>query len=455
VLEASGLVFVQPTDVVRRAAPLARATVGNAEGVHEVFVDRSGSTQVATDLLTVKVDPQLSPEAAQQRLADDGLRVVRRITFAPNTYEVHPVNQYPLREIVARLQEQRAYVYAEPNLLGVLSGRALPNDPSFKRQWQLRNTGSGGGTANADIHALQAWELTRGVGPNRPVRIAVIDNGMQVSHPDLKDGIVGGGHFASQAGGSAEFIPYEAGDPDFPDGNHGTFCMGMAGARMNNHRGVCGSAPECHLLAIACLNDQVGTQTTLARAVAFAADPSGENPDLTAADGADVIVSSLGPNGADWDLTSVLDEAIRFATTNGRGGVGTPIFWAVSNGFVELARDEVSSHPNVIGVGRSTRNDLDDGSAFGDRLAFLAPGVDVFSTMSNGRYDKWTGTSFAAPLAAGVGALVLSRFPDLTPQQLRDRLLNACDKIGNVQYDANRHHKDYGFGRINAARAVQ
>jgi thermitase len=168
-----------------------------------------------------------------------------------------------------------------------------------------------------------------------------------------------------------------------------------------------------------------------------------------------VIACSLGPNGADWDLTSVLDLAIRFAANQGRGGLGTPIFWAVSNGFFDIARDEVSSHPDVIGVGRSDRNDVADGSAFGPKLEFLAPGAEVYSTTSGSRYDFGTGTSYAAPLAAGVGALVLARYPNWTAQQVRKRLSDTCDKVGGVPYDANGHHDNYGAGRINAARAVQ
>jgi thermitase len=224
---------------------------------------------------------------------------------------------------------------------------------------------------------------------------------------------------------------------------------------LNNKRGGCGSAPRADLIAVACLTDQIGTQTTLARAVAYAADPTREDAQASAANGADVIVSSLGPNGPDWDLTSVLDLAIRFAANQGRGGLGTPIFWAVSNGHFEVERDEVSSHPDVIGVGRSDRNDQADGSAFGPKLEFLAPGVDVFSTKSGSKFGFSTGTSFAAPLAAGVGALVLSRHPQFTAQQVRERLRTTCDKVGGVTYDANGHHDEYGFGRINAARAVQ
>jgi subtilisin family serine protease len=151
----------------------------------------------------------------------------------------------------------------------------------------------------------------------------------------------------------------------------------------------------------------------------------------------------------------VLDLAIQFAANQGRSGRGTPIFWAVSNGFVELARDEVASHPDVIGVGRSNRSDLADGSAYGPKLAFLAPGTEVYSTDSGGKYGFSTGTSFAAPLVAGVGALLLARHPDWTAQQVRDRLRDTCDKVGGVIYDAIGHHDEYGAGRINAARAVE
>ena len=90
-----------------------------------------------------------------------------------------------------------------------------------------------------------------------------------------------------------------------------------------------------------------------------------------------MISCSLGPNGPDWALTTILDLAIRFAAANGRSGLGIPIFWAASNGSYEIALDEVASHLDVLAIGRSNRNDLQDGSAFGPKLEFLAPGVDV------------------------------------------------------------------------------
>src|SRR5262249_32827174 len=251
--------------------------------------------------------------------------------------------------------------------------------------------------------------------------------GMQVNHPDLAAGVVGGGHFESDNTGRTTFTRFQPGNP-FPGCDHGTFCLGMAGARMDNGKGGCGSAPEADLIVIGCLNDQVGTQTTLARAVAYAADPTTEDPTASADSGAHVLACSLGPNGADWDLTSALDLALRTAAANGRSGLGLPIFWAASNGTVEVARDEICSHPDVIAVGRSNRLDLEDGSAYGPKLEFLAPGAEVFSTMQGGRYGFDTGTSYACPLAAGVAALVLARNPKWTRDEVRQRLRETCDK---------------------------
>ncbi|MBM3456977.1 MAG: hypothetical protein FJX77_00360 [Armatimonadetes bacterium] len=453
--ERAGWLFVEPQPEVERAAFMTRTTVRGAETVQQVFVDRGGNLQVTTDILTVQMDPEMTESQVQERLTVDGLTVIRRLSFATNTFEASATDQRPLPELIHTLQSSSYYRFAEPMLLQAITGRLKPTDPRYPDQWQHANDGSNGGVAGADIHAEQAWDRTRGRGATRPVRIAIIDNGMQVDHPDLQAAIVGGGYFESSDVGTTTFVRLQTGGTDFPDVSHGTFCMGMAGARMNNGRGGCGSAPEADLIAIACLKDQIGTQTTLARAVAYAANPGTEDAQATVSDGAEVIVCSLGPNNADWDLTSILDLAIQSAANGGRGGAGCPLFWATSNGPFPIAGDEVSSHPDVIAVGRSNRMDQTDGSAFGPKLEFLAPGRDVFNTRSGSGYRFWTGTSFAAPLAAGVGALVLAVNPNWTAGQVRERLRETCDRVGGVNYDANGHHDRYGYGRINAARAVE
>ncbi|NHB85332.1 hypothetical protein G7085_13850 [Tessaracoccus sp. HDW20] len=93
----------------------------------------------------------------------------------------------------------------------------------------------------------------------------------------------------------------------------------------------------------------------------------------------------------------MLDLALQNAATNGRGGLGTAIFWAASNGNVDVMLDEVVSHADVIAVVRSTRNDLEDNAAHGPEVELIAPGVDVVNAFSGNTYGPWVGTSFAAP----------------------------------------------------------
>jgi Subtilase family len=452
--ERAGWVFAQPEAEVARAAT-ARSSVEGTDAVRPVLMDRVGNLLIATNRATIQLPDDLREGEVNGLLGQDGLRVVRQFSFAPNTFEVRLPAQ-PLPELMHRLQEQgRSYKFAEPAFLEVLTGRLKPTKLDYSQQWQHANDGSNGGVAGADIRSERAWDKTTGRGPHRPVRIAVLDTGMQVNHPALKPGIIGGGYFEDDGMGSATFVRHQPGASGFPGGNHGTFCLGMAGARLNKGHGGCGAAPNADLIPVACLSDQVGTQTTLARALAYAAAHGCEDGQASAEDGADVISCSLGPNGADWDLTSVLDLAIQFATNQGRGGRGVSVFWAVSNGSFDVARDEICSHPEVIAVGRSNRNDQEDGSAYGPKLEFLAPGVEVFSTKSGSKCGFDTGTSFATPLAAGVAALVLARYPDWTRQEVLQRLRDSCDKVGGVAYNPDGKHQHYGHGRINAERAVQ
>ena len=238
-----------------------------------------------------------------------------------------------------------------------------------------------------------------------------------------------------------------------PDNNHGTACAGMAAASGDKGFGGTGVGFTSSLSVVACLGDQVGTQLTLARAIAYAADPTLESN--TAAPGADVISCSLGPNGANWQMRQILSDAIDYVAANGRNGLGTPLFWACTNGNFPISADEVCSHPHTIAVGRSDQNDNDNGSGFGPELDFLAPGVDVWIPSSGGGYHHTTGTSFAAPCAAGVAALVLARNASMTAQDVRDLLGSTADKVGNVPYDGSGRNDIFGYGRINAFQAVQ
>jgi thermitase len=145
-----------------------------------------------------------------------------------------------------------------------------------------------------------------------------------------------------------------------------------------------------------------------------------------------------------------MDLAIKSAAHEGRGSLGIPIFWAVANDPGPISHDPVCSHPDVIAVGRSRRDGLNDLSASGPELAFVAPGTDVFSTGTGNQFRVRSGTSFATPLAAGVAALVLSLKPNWSAQRVGDLLRESCDPIGGLLG----HHNQFGFGRLNAATAV-
>jgi len=442
---SAGWHIVHPVEELARAGAEARGSFPGAAAVHHVYATDSGGLMIGTGLATVQLPPDMTEAQIDEALSSDRLEVVYKLGFAPNLFEVRlPVGR-PYPEIVDELQaNSNRYVFVEPSLLETITGRSKPSDVDLAKQWQHDKPPSFG------INSLDAWKITRGAGTMRPVRIAIIDNGMQISHPELSAGIIGGGFFTAANGDPAtpSFVPITPGMNGFPETNdHGTFCMGMAGARMNNNGPGCGSAPEADLIAIACAHDQVSTQTTLARAIECAVDPAKFHPEATPAGGADIISCSLATNGVFKD---VLKKAIANATQSGRNGLGIPIFWAVDNDDVPIASTDVCSDPAVIAVGSSDRNGEKFVSAFGANLEFLAPGLEVFSTRSDNQFNFGNGTSFATPLAAGVAALVLSLHPEWTMTQVRELLRESCDPMGNVAG----HDDQFGRGRLNAATAV-
>ena len=439
--------FVEPSPDTQSRLD-AGEPVENAENTGKLVRRSSERVAIITRRLNVQLDADIEAGDVEQILTERGLRLLTTLRFAPNLFEVDTLVHADSLEASVDLTQDDRFTLAEPAFIEHVPERLTPTDPRFAEQWQWANTGQNGGTAGADVHAEEAWDLTLGAG----IRVAVIDNGFNPAHEDLQAGVIGtSGVFQSAGANPPTFVQ---GTGAMPAGNHGTFCAGMVGARHNSGRGGCGAAPACELMLVACLGDQIGTQTTLARAVAYAANPAMEVPGADPATGADILVSSLGPNGAAWDLTTTLELALEFAAANGRSGRGLAIFWAASNGNnVDVLQDEVVSHADVIAVVRSTRMDTEDNAARGPEVELIAPGVDVVSTNSTG-YGPSTGTSFAAPCAAGCAALALSMNPQLTRDALRQIMRDSADKIGGVVYDANGHNDDYGFGRVNAHRAV-
>lgn len=454
IFRQAGWSFVDPKEEVA-SATILQQPVPHAASAREIFVGESGSMLVTTGLACVKLRESLSEAEVKAIFERDRLTIVHKLGFRPNLYEVRVPAGVSLMETIDALKKKTDYEWVEPSLLQTIKTKeALPvtqleSNPDFKLQWHHRNTGFKGivklGEAGEDLGSIEAWEITKGEG----VRVAVIDSGMQIDHPDLSGAIIRGGFFRDNASGESPFVGLESGTTDFPNVHHGTFCMTLIGGRMSGtdlqNMGGCGIAPKADLIAIACPVDQLATQTTLARAIHFAVDPSAFIPSAKPDEGADVISCSLD---TDRPLFKVLAEAVNYAGTEGRNGLGVPIFWAVNNEDTPISDDPVCDLDEVIAVGRYDRSGDRAEGGIGEHLAFLAPGVDIFSSSNDGLFQTDDGTSFATPLAAGVAALVLAANPGMNAVDLRKKLAAGCRPIP----DSN--PEEVGAGKLNAFNAL-
>ncbi|MEP4274030.1 MAG: S8 family serine peptidase [Roseibium sp.] len=429
--EAGMLFFYPRRDLLDASLDERRARGGNG-AVSRVFVD-DGRLLLETGRVLIGFDPE-TREADRKLIMDRaGLLELAGSGLPQGVWRALVLDGTPAVEKCLNLLDENKVTFAEPDFIEQVGGRLTPDDPLFTQQWHHKA-----------IDCEAAWDMSLGTD----VRVAMIDNGFKTDHGDLAFA-AGSGFFRTTSDfQDADFVPGTLG---MPEGDHGTATAGMIAAIKGNGFGGCGVAFESKLMGISCLNDQVGTQSTLGRAIAYAARPDLEG---RAEAGADVICCSLGPDGAVWRMGETLRLAIEFAATQGRGGLGCPVFWASTNGNYPIGADEVCSHPDTIAIGRSTEADTDDSSGYGRELEFLATGARVRLPSGNGGYGFKHGTSFAAPCAAGVAALMLSVNSQLTARELRQMMRNSCDKIGTLPYILGRNAR-FGWGRISARRAVE
>lgn len=436
-------------------------------------------------------DPQAKRAKAEAYLAPFGLKVANppdkplRISNAfTATLREGDVTYSRLIVAANRLFEKgRAtgdVLYAKPNFLRAKTLCQPPiQDPRFGNQWHLHNTGQGDpgaeGVVDADVDAPEAWQVTEG---SPTTRIAIIDDSVQKNHPDLKANYQAGRHYD---GATASFDDDPS--PRSPGQEHGTACAGVAVAAANDI-GVRGVAPRCGLIGVHFWDANDDLQT--ADAFYFAADPDG---DSTTDDGASVISCSwsLVTDEIPIEISSAVDDV----AAHGRGGKGTVILFAAGNESWEIDKlQKLGAREAVICVGASNFRDARSWySNFGPELDVMAPsnddafdlGIDTTDNTDDqphfpnadrsgyavGDYtgtgqDGFGGTSSATPLAAGICGLILSVNPNLTATQVRAILEHACDRIfgdgedPETAYDPTTSHSDfYGYGRVNASRAVQ
>ncbi|NLH42895.1 MAG: S8 family serine peptidase, partial [Planctomycetes bacterium] len=339
--------------------------------------------------------------------------------------------------------------YAEPNYRYQLS--RTPNDPSFKDQWALNNTGQTNGLADADIDAPEAWDVTTG---NKDLIVAVLDTGIDATHPDLKNIWSN----RREATGKADTDDDNNGYIDDVSGYnflaksknvaddvyHGTYVAGIIGASTNNGVGVAGVSWNVSLMICKVANkDGVNLDAAVA-AVQYAT-----------AMGAKIINASWG--GPEYSKS--LRDAIEAA-----GKKGILFVAAAGNGSVNT--DNTPFYPaayplyNVVSVmATNSRDQMALTSNYGVRSVDLAePGEGVLSTMPvtatdvmtsaglTAEYGVLSGTSVAAPHVSGAAALLWAKYPALSYHQVKQVLMQTADKVvpGLCQ----------SHGRVNVAKAL-
>lgn len=333
----------------------------------------------------------------------------------------------------------------------VFSMATTPNDPRFTSGdlWGLHNTGQAGGTADADIDAPEAWDISTG---SSAVVVAVIDTGTQIDHPDLKDNIWtnpgetpgdgidnDGNGFIDDVNGW-DFVNNDASVYDGPDDDHGTHCAGTIAGRGNNGTGVVGVSWNAKIMPLKFLGPGGGSTSDGIAAVNYATMMKLRGVNIP------ITNNSWGGGGASAALKTAIEAGgsagILFVAAAGNSG---------SNNDSKPAFPASYDSACIVAVAATDRRDTLAGfSNFGLTSVDLgAPGVGIVSTVPVSTYAPYNGTSMAAPHVSGVAALAVSVDPTLTVSQLKDALLASVDKIPSLT------GKTATGGRLNARKTLE
>lgn len=427
----------------------------------------SGSPVVYTENLFVKFHDDQSAQRCAEMLARHKLTIKRTLGYATNAYFAAAPDGIGLAvfDIAEALLNEPEVELCHPELV-----REKRHRKAFPQQWHLWTTTVDGQLIDQSANVVKAWPLARGTG----IVIAIIDEGIDLKHPEFqRPGKIVAPRDVTQKNDNPWPRPGE---------DHGTCVAGLACA--DGEYGASGVAPASHLMPIR-LASALGSQD------------EADSFYWAATHGADIISCSWGPPDGNWknpadpahfivypqpDSTRL---AIEFAVTKGRGGKGCVIFWAAGNGNESVDNDHYASNPNVIACAAVDAagvkaNYSDHGNAIwccfpssegGDTTLPSIWTTDLTGIRGDNRggpHDKqgdpsgnytnqFGGTSACAPGAGGTAALILERNPSLTWEEVRGVLRRSSDKIdeANGEYDAKGHSVYYGYGRVNAQKAVE
>ena len=349
-------------------------------------------------------------------------------------------------DAMALFANNSSVAYTEPNYYVQLLGE--PNDTRVDELWGLNNTGQTGGTVDADIDAFEAWDITTG---NGSTVIAVIDTGVDWTHPDLaaniwsNPGEIAGDGIDNDGNGFIDDVRgwdfANADNNPMDDHNHGTHVAGTIGAIGNNNEGVVGVNWNATIMPIKFI--EASGSGSIAHAV--------QAIDYAVANGARISNNSWGFNGG---FSQILSDAIENAQGAGHIFVG-----AAGNGdqFGNGLDNDVtpfwpSNHvfDNVVAVAALDHNDdLAGFSNYGATTVDVgAPGVGILSTTIGNTYSTFNGTSMATPHVTGVLSLLMDENPGWDYRQVIDRLYETVDLVSSLDGITTTG------GRVNAAAAL-
>ena len=353
-----------------------------------------------------------------------GARVVDYIEKL-QVYQLQLPEGRSVEEIINLCANDPRCDYAERNYIGG-GGGLIPGDTFFGFQWHLDNEGQTGGTADADIDAVEGWRITQG---DPAVVVAVLDTGIQRGHREFRRRLLPG----------FDFVDDDA-DPE-ADNPHGTLVAGVLAANSDNGFGVAGVDRGVRILPVKVLDrNGFGTTIDLAEGLIFAADQ-----------GADAINMSL----INYPLGGSLNSALQYARR-----AGSILIACAGNGGVGDA--DVSgpgASPLAISVGATDHNDLRASfSGTGRALDVVAPGLDLVTTAIDPDDDRarfFSGCSAATPVVSGIATLLLSIDPSLSHDQMRAILRRTAeDQVGDPEEDTPGRDNYFGFGRVNLNDAL-
>ncbi len=485
-----GLFVVELGGALPRATLTAwAALVSQQDGVEAVYpvLTRETGRAFADDHLVVTAARGQLGRVLPAVLKKTGGKLLRK-SLIPDTAVVlvGAVFSRDAVEASARLGGLDGVISAEPELYREYELTATVDDPMHANQWHLSRPGPNQpvpGVGEIFVHG--AWDVTKGAAN---VVVAVFDSGIDVDHEDLAANMVAG--FDPSAGdedpraecsassdgrGASATCPQ---DQPYKE-SHGTAVSGVVAARGDNNLGVSGVCPQCSIMPVRLLGDQVGSGLSTAEAFTRAVNM-----------GAWVINNSWGPGRSRYFPMSASERgAFDHARTTGRGGKGTVIVFAAGNSRANVASDPYASHPFTVAVAASSNlDDWANYSNYGKEIDVAAPslggtisednhGLLTADVTGDDGYDPsaytpdFSGTSAASPVVAGLAGLILAASPDLTAEQVRLVLTRSADKIRADKidwmdifgqdinmvfaYDDTGHSIGFGYGRVNATAALR